>query len=100
MNDIIGRLEDAMDSQYIQENTDVIIELLCEAAAEIRYRTNLLSESRDIAMNELKRCRREKDDVIKEFCKYLVDHSDGGINAGDIPDLYIEFIGGSENAKK
>ena len=33
--DLIARLEKAMDSQYIQEYTDEVIELLVEVKAEI-----------------------------------------------------------------
>lgn len=130
---LIERLMAAVDNQYIQENVDEVIELLCDAAAEIEhlqgryelavkeretqyksyfYTVNQLNE----ANAEIERLREElsivssqnsemygamksaKAEAVKEFAEYLVDHSDGGINAGDIPDLYVEFMGGIENA--
>ncbi len=48
MSCLTQRLKAAMDSRYIQENTDEVIELLCEAVAEIER----IGKLRELAVRE------------------------------------------------
>lgn len=64
---LIDRLEEAMNSDYIQENPDKVIELLVEATVTIKRTT--------VNMNAFKlgmiRMRERADNSIKEFAEKL-----------------------------